>query len=188
MRAPPRSPCLLLALPSPKHHSQTEALRHRRRGGRACGDGGGSTHTHTHTKESQREKCFSFALTPSPSAPCLAPPLSLCTQGGACVRAQADCRHPLSAPPLRPPRPLSMGRRHSKNAGATGSEALSYHERRALGYGTATERLGKVRRRERPWTLGSPPPPPPFRSTPHSQTAPPLSSPRTRSATTTTAA
>lgn len=26
-----------------------------------------------------------------------------------------------------------------------GSEALTYHEKKALGYGTATERLGKVR-------------------------------------------
>ncbi len=40
-----------------------------------------------------------------------------------------------------------MGRKHSKNAGVMGSEALTYHEKKALGYGTATERLGKVRRR-----------------------------------------
>lgn len=38
-----------------------------------------------------------------------------------------------------------MGRKHSKNAGVMGSEALTYHEKKALGYGTATERLGKVR-------------------------------------------
>lgn len=37
-----------------------------------------------------------------------------------------------------------MGRKHSKNAGVMGSEALTYHERRLLGHGTATERLGKV--------------------------------------------
>ena len=37
-----------------------------------------------------------------------------------------------------------MGRKHSKNAGVMGSEALTYHEKKALGYGTATERLGKV--------------------------------------------
>jgi nitric oxide synthase-interacting protein len=36
-----------------------------------------------------------------------------------------------------------MGRKHSKNAGVMGSEALTYHEKKALGYGTATERLGK---------------------------------------------
>jgi nitric oxide synthase-interacting protein len=33
--------------------------------------------------------------------------------------------------------------RHSKRAGSMGSEALTYHERRALGFGTAKERLGK---------------------------------------------
>jgi nitric oxide synthase-interacting protein len=38
-----------------------------------------------------------------------------------------------------------MGRKHSKQAGGMGSEALTYHERRALGFGTAKERLGKVR-------------------------------------------
>lgn len=37
-----------------------------------------------------------------------------------------------------------MGRKHSKNAGVMGSEALSYHEKKALGHGTVTERLGKV--------------------------------------------
>lgn len=36
-----------------------------------------------------------------------------------------------------------MGRRHSKNAGVMGSEQLTYHERRALGFGTVKERLGK---------------------------------------------
>lgn len=36
-----------------------------------------------------------------------------------------------------------MGR-HSKNAGTMGAEALTYHEKRALGYGTVKERLGKV--------------------------------------------
>lgn len=39
-----------------------------------------------------------------------------------------------------------MGRRHSKNAGIMGSESLTYHERKALGFGTVKERLGKVRR------------------------------------------
>ena len=39
-----------------------------------------------------------------------------------------------------------MGRKHSKNAGVMGSEALTYHERRALGWtNDARERLGKVR-------------------------------------------
>lgn len=37
------------------------------------------------------------------------------------------------------------GSRHSKNAGTMGSEAQTYHERKALGYGTVCERLGKVR-------------------------------------------
>ena len=37
-----------------------------------------------------------------------------------------------------------MGRKHSKNAGVMGAEALTYHERKALGFGTVTERLGKV--------------------------------------------
>lgn len=35
------------------------------------------------------------------------------------------------------------GSRHSKNAGTMGSESLTYHERRALGFGTVKERLGK---------------------------------------------
>lgn len=39
-----------------------------------------------------------------------------------------------------------MGRKHSKNAGVMGSESLSYHERKALGFGTVTERMGKVGR------------------------------------------
>lgn len=38
-----------------------------------------------------------------------------------------------------------MGRKHSKNAGTMGSEALTYHEKKSLGYGTVQERLGKVR-------------------------------------------
>jgi hypothetical protein len=42
-----------------------------------------------------------------------------------------------------------MGRKHSKNAGVMGSEALTYHERKGLGHGTVTERLGKVRREAR---------------------------------------
>jgi hypothetical protein len=37
-----------------------------------------------------------------------------------------------------------MPRRHSKQTGGIGSEGLTYHERRALGYGTARERLGAV--------------------------------------------
>ena len=37
-----------------------------------------------------------------------------------------------------------MGRKKSKNAGATGKETLTYHERKQLGYGTSNERLGKV--------------------------------------------
>ncbi|CAG9462832.1 unnamed protein product [Pedinophyceae sp. YPF-701] len=35
------------------------------------------------------------------------------------------------------------GKRHSKNAGVMGREALTYHERRALGFGTVQERVGK---------------------------------------------
>mmetsp|Transcript_29649 Transcript_29649/g.54374 ORF Transcript_29649/g.54374 Transcript_29649/m.54374 type:complete len:321 (-) Transcript_29649:734-1696(-) len=38
---------------------------------------------------------------------------------------------------------MGKGQRHSKNAGVMGSEALSYAERRALGFGTVKERLGK---------------------------------------------
>lgn len=36
------------------------------------------------------------------------------------------------------------GQRHSKNAGVMGSESLTYAERKALGFGTVKERLGKV--------------------------------------------
>ena len=36
------------------------------------------------------------------------------------------------------------GSRHSKNAGTMGSESQTYHERKALGYGTVRERLGKA--------------------------------------------
>ena len=39
---------------------------------------------------------------------------------------------------------MGRGQRHSKNAGIMGSEALTYHERKALGFGTVKERLGKV--------------------------------------------
>lgn len=51
-----------------------------------------------------------------------------------------------------------MGK-HSKNAGVMGSESLTYHERKALGFGTVTERLGKVRRwgwvwRIEAWRMG----------------------------------
>lgn len=35
------------------------------------------------------------------------------------------------------------GSRHSKNAAGMGSEGLNYHERRAMHFGTQTERLGK---------------------------------------------
>ena len=38
---------------------------------------------------------------------------------------------------------MGRGQRHSKNAGAMGTEALSYNERKALGFGTVQERLGK---------------------------------------------
>jgi len=37
-----------------------------------------------------------------------------------------------------------MPQRHSKNAGVMGSEALTYSERKGLGFGTVKERLGKV--------------------------------------------
>lgn len=39
---------------------------------------------------------------------------------------------------------MGRGSRHSKNAGVMGSEALSYQERKALGFGTVKERLGKA--------------------------------------------
>ncbi len=39
---------------------------------------------------------------------------------------------------------MGRGSRHSKNAGVMGGEALSYAERKALGFGTVKERLGKV--------------------------------------------
>lgn len=38
---------------------------------------------------------------------------------------------------------MGRGSKHSKNAGVMGSEALSYAEKKALGYGTVKERLGK---------------------------------------------
>jgi len=38
---------------------------------------------------------------------------------------------------------MVRGSRHSKNAGTMGSEAITYAEKRALGYGTVAERLGK---------------------------------------------
>ena len=38
---------------------------------------------------------------------------------------------------------MGTGSRHSKNAGTMGSESLTYHEKKALGFGTITERLGK---------------------------------------------
>ena len=37
------------------------------------------------------------------------------------------------------------GQRHSKNAGTMGVEGLTYHEKKALGFGTVKQRLGKVR-------------------------------------------
>lgn len=39
---------------------------------------------------------------------------------------------------------MGKGQRHSKNAGVMGSEALTYAEKKALGFGTVKERLGKV--------------------------------------------
>eukprot|EP00976_Prorocentrum_cordatum_P066607 1178381-Prorocentrum_minimum.AAC.2 len=36
------------------------------------------------------------------------------------------------------------GSRHSKNAGGMNCEGMSYNERRALGFGTQKERLGKA--------------------------------------------
>ena len=41
---------------------------------------------------------------------------------------------------------MGRGSRHSKNAGVMGSESLTNAERRALGFGTVKERLGKVGR------------------------------------------
>mmetsp|Transcript_38068 Transcript_38068/g.84778 ORF Transcript_38068/g.84778 Transcript_38068/m.84778 type:complete len:321 (-) Transcript_38068:542-1504(-) len=38
---------------------------------------------------------------------------------------------------------MGKGQRHSKNAGVMGAEGLTYAERRALGFGTVKERLGK---------------------------------------------
>lgn len=42
---------------------------------------------------------------------------------------------------------MGGGSRHSKNAGTMGCEGMSYHERKALHFGTVKERLGKVRSR-----------------------------------------
>ena len=39
---------------------------------------------------------------------------------------------------------MGRGQRHSKNAGGMGSEAFTYAERKALGFGTMHERIGKV--------------------------------------------
>ena len=39
---------------------------------------------------------------------------------------------------------MGRGQRHSKNAGGYGTEAFTYAERKALGFGTIHERLGKV--------------------------------------------
>ena len=39
---------------------------------------------------------------------------------------------------------MGRGSRHSKNAGTMGSEAMTYGEMKGLGYGTVSERLGKV--------------------------------------------
>lgn len=38
---------------------------------------------------------------------------------------------------------MGKGQRHSKNAGVMGSEGLTYQEKRALGFGTVRERVGK---------------------------------------------
>eukprot|EP00892_Ulva_mutabilis_P012112 jgi/Ulvmu1/9273/UM050_0022.1 len=38
---------------------------------------------------------------------------------------------------------MGRGSRHSKNAGTMGTEGLTYHEKRAMGFGTLKERLGK---------------------------------------------
>jgi len=40
--------------------------------------------------------------------------------------------------------PKMGGQRHSKNAGTMGVEGLTYHEKKALGFGTVKQRLGKV--------------------------------------------
>ena len=39
---------------------------------------------------------------------------------------------------------MGRGSRHSKNAGTMGSEAQTYNERAAQGYGTIQQRLGKA--------------------------------------------
>jgi hypothetical protein len=44
---------------------------------------------------------------------------------------------------------MGRGQRHSKNAGIMGSEALTYHEKKALGFGTVKERIGKVSQQRR---------------------------------------
>ena len=49
-------------------------------------------------------------------------------------------REPISQ--LDPKKSIAMGKK-SKQAGSTGSEGLTYMERRALGHGTRSERLGK---------------------------------------------
>lgn len=38
---------------------------------------------------------------------------------------------------------MGKGQRHSRNAGGMGMEIMTYNEKRALGFGTAKERLGK---------------------------------------------
>lgn len=48
---------------------------------------------------------------------------------------------------------MGRGQRHSKNAGIMGSEALTYHERKALGFGTVKERVGKVSWTRLGWVL-----------------------------------
>lgn len=50
--------------------------------------------------------------------------------------------HSLRASPSSAPPPRAMGR-HSKNASAVGKETMTYAERRRMGHGTQTMRLGK---------------------------------------------
>lgn len=61
-----------------------------------------------------------------------------------CLLGSTHSSHPAQLPSAaRGENSPAMGK-HSKNAGVMGSENLTYHERKALGFGTVSERLGKA--------------------------------------------
>ena len=74
---------------------------------------------------------------------------------------------------------MGRGSRHSKNAGTMGSEAQTYSERAGQGYGTISQRLGKVRDPRSQATS--------VRTPARTRCNPPRAARRTPSATTTTA-